>query len=173
MGETQNQFEKNADGTYHVVQTFNALLSCQYNYYSGCNIDSDQAKERCECNRHRRDGVRPYGDMLMNFPDLFEKQITVDLIKKKGFQFKDYRYGFFEYDLKCRNTLFACVNENGIVDHFKLYYKYECFHIYYSATQNKLFFDARGEYNEAQPFHVSDSKYSTVKAKIESLYKEV
>lgn len=166
------QYEKNANGTYKVMETYDANLYCQYMYHN-VKIGTDVAKEICECRRHRREGVRPYGDALIQFPDLFEKQITVDLLNKKEFQFKEYRYGFFEYDLKCRNTLFACVNENGIVDHFKLYHKYECFSIYYSATHNKLFFEQRGQYDEEQPYRVSDSKYNTIKKKIESLYKEV
>ena len=167
----KNEYKKNADGTYQVIATYNTQLSCHYNYL-GMLIDSATAKERCKFNQHRLQGVRPYGGILIQYPDLFEKQITVDLLNKKGYAFKQFSSDHLYYDMKCRNTLAACVNENGIVDHFETWNKYDYWMVYYSATQKKLLFKVPTGYSEVKPYTMSDTTYTTIKKKIESLYEE-
>jgi hypothetical protein len=160
---------KGENGMYNISETYSASLNCRYSYL---DPNSEAGKEQCVYNQHRAHGVKPIGGLLMHHPDLFEKQITVEALKAKGYEFVRRYDGYFMYDMKLRNSLFAHVNECGIVDHFSASYRYETRSFHYSATQGKLFYEGNGKYVEGQPWNWSDTKYNSVKKKIEALYKE-
>lgn len=163
---------KDENGEYIVTETCKAgSLRCGYSWQR--ELDTEVAKLSCAHYRCRREGVRPYGGTLMNTPDLFETQITSDLLVKKKYEFKQVHNGEFLYDLKCRGTFLAVVNACGIVDHFMLRYNYRTYWFCYSAKYNKLFYAKNGEYTEGKPRDLSDTKYDQIKKRVESLYKEV
>lgn len=167
----------NEDGMYDCVTTQTSRLRCRMNY-SAVDIHDPKVNAYCRFMQCRRNGMRSFGDILMHNPNLFEKQITVDALHKKGYAYvgttPEDRYGnkYFKYDMKCRNTVWACVNEYGIVDHFGVSYRYNVYKVYYSATQGKLFFDAHGCYTEDKPYNLSDAKVRFLMEKIPELYKE-
>lgn len=163
---------KNDEGIYIVTETCKAgSLRCGYSWQR--DIDSVAARNGCVHYQCRRNGVRPYGGILMNTPDLFETQITSDLLIKKKYNFESTQVDAFLYDLKCRGTFFAVVNACGIVDHFMLRYQYNTYWFCYSAKYDKLFYAKNGEYTEGKPRDLSDTKYDQIKKRVESLYKEV
>lgn len=162
---------KNEDGTYRVTQTFESELFCSAGYWRK-NIDSEDAKRDCVYNMCRRRGMATINDTFIRYPGLFEKFITVDVLIANKYSKEEYRRGFFEYDLKCRGTLKACVNELGIIDHFILYYRGYAFDLYYSDKYKRIFVRDGGRYDERTPYGVSQTKMEQVKTKIESLYKE-
>ena len=162
---------KNVDGKYTVTQTYTADLMCGTGYW-GVPIDSQDVIHNCKYYACRNSGVQPINDIFVKYPGLFDKSVTVDMLIKKNYERNDYLNGFFEYDMKCRGTLVACVNEMGIIDHFRLRYKHSSYRLYYSDKYNLLFIDSYMSYSETIPYNVSDAKWEQVKAKIAALYKE-
>ena len=163
--------QKNDDGTYKVTQTFIAALYCKMGWYAKL-IDSRDAVANCEYMQCRKRGVAPIADILIKYPGVFEKLITVDTLISKKCENERYINGYFEYDLKCRGSLKACVNEMGVVDHFKLYYRGYVQKLYYSSKYNMLFISDSGCYRENMPYFISDKKCEQIKEKLASLYKE-
>jgi hypothetical protein len=163
------------DGRFRVVETYNADLRCNQSYWNSPTITSEEAKSICVHYRCRRYGVSPIKDVFTQYPNLFDKYITVDVLKEKKFAPDECNMpgGYFEYDMKLRNTLKACVNKLGIVDHFVIKHRSYKFNVCYSAKYDKLFFyDRRGKYSEELPEIISETKYNQIKAKISALYKE-
>ena len=160
---------KNAEGRYDITEKYTARLHCTYSWN---DPDTELGKSLCQYNQHRKHGVEAVGGILMEYPDLFERQITVEALKANNYAFERRWNGFFSYNMNLRNTLFAYVNEYGVVDHFEAYYRSNCAHFYYSATQKKLFYARNGCYTEGKPSNWSDNKYNMVRRKIEALYKE-
>ena len=173
IGMKERTFVSDENGNYHVVEKYTANLRCQSSY---ADINSESSALHCDFMQCRHMGVKPFGDMLMQYPDMFETQITVDALQKKGYQHVGLtleRSGdYFKYDMKSRGTVWACVNECGIVDHFACSYKYNVFYVYYSEKYNKLFFNRNGKYDENRPYTLSDAKYNFLMTKIPELYKE-
>lgn len=169
----QATFTKDTNGRFVVTETYQADLRCGINWISHPLIDTEDAKRICIFYRCRNAGAHPIKDIFTQYDDPFNKNITVDLLQEKKFVAESYNRGFFEYDLKCRNTVKACVNEVGIVDHFIIKHRGYKFVVYYSAKYDKLFFSENGrDYHEEMPGAMSQAKYDQAKAKISALYKE-
>lgn len=164
-------YEKNANGTYRQTVVSDVNLHCG-NVYPSQDINAVNLSRYCAFYHCRRSGVKKVSDILIEYPDPFNKQITVDLLKAKGFEYERYHNGYFEYDLKMRNTLKACVNELGIVDHFIVKHRGYSFLAYYSEKYDELFYVESGKYIMRDEDYVSESKHSASKGKISSLYKE-
>jgi Zn ribbon nucleic-acid-binding protein len=164
---------KNEDGTLTVKETYNAKLTCNNTWYNQPSIDTDAAKRICTFYRCRNTGVMPIKDIFTQYDNPFDKSITVDVLQAKNLVAESYNREFFEYDLKCRNTVKACVNELGIVDHFVIKHRNSRFEVFYSAKYDKLFFCLNGrDYTEDVPDSISQTKYDQAKAKISALFKE-
>lgn len=169
----QVEFTKNDYDVFEVTETYNADLRCGQSYWSSPQIDTDAAKKVCVHYRCRNNGVRKIEDIFTKYPNLFDKHITVDVLNAKKYAYDGYVNNFFEYDLKCRNTVKACVNELGIVDHFIIKARTHRYYAYYSAKYDKLFFSNNGrDYDENMPYSVTETKYNQAKEKISALYKE-
>lgn len=166
-------YEKNDDGTYHQTATSDVNLCCSQTWPSH-NIDTIDVNRFCVYYRCRKSGVMPISDVFMKYPGPFEKQLTVDFLKEKGFAYEEYTNGYFEYDLKMRGTLKAYVNELGVVDHFAIKGRWDKYTIYYSDKYDEIFYVQNGNYVVFdEQDDVSSSKHNSVKAKISALYKEV
>lgn len=162
---------RNEDGTYHITSIFDANVFCGAAWPQRAIHDA-AVNNSCMFYRCRREGVKSVQDIFMKNPSLFDKHITVDFLKAKGFAYEGYKNGYFIYDLKLRGTLKACVNEIGIVDHFLITYKYRSYNVYYSEKYNELFYEDHSKYTNWVPDGVSPSKNDAVKTKITALYKE-
>lgn len=163
---------ENKNGTLVIHETYEATLKCGQAWYNLPSITSDDAKKICIHYRCRNMGVAPINDIFMQYPDMFDKYITVDVLNANKFDYSEYRFGYFEYDLKCRNSVKAYVNELGIVDHFVIKYRNYRYVAYYSAKYDMLFFYENGNYSTRMPNYISETKYNQAKAKISALYKE-
>ncbi len=163
--------KKNDDGTYTVTQNFVANLSCSTNYW-GKPIDSRDADEHCIYRKCRRSGMAPIDDIFVKYPGVFEKLIAVDTLIEKKCEYKGQCNGSFEYDLKMRGTLFAEVNEMGVVDRFRLSYRGHSYYLYYSDKHDIMFYAERGYYKEGVPYGVPSKKIEQVKEIVAKLYKE-
>ena len=76
---------KNDDGTYTITETSIAdTLQCDMTYR---DIDHQWTENQCMYNQCRKHGVRAHGSILMKYPDLFETQITNDLLLKKKYEY--------------------------------------------------------------------------------------
>lgn len=166
-------FTKNEDGTYNVTENFDAVLKCRQSYYNSPSIDSEAAKKICIFHRCRKNGVTEINDVFIQYPDLFDKQVAVDVLIAKKFTCDGNVNNYFEYDLKCRNTVKACVNKLGIIDHFVIKCRGYRYNTYYSAKYDQLFFSSNGrDYTTDMPYNMTENKYTQAKAKISALYKE-
>lgn len=164
--------ETDNNGNFTIKQTYTADLFCGLAYWNKPKINSEGAKSICRFFECRRRGVKEIEDTFTKYPGLFDKYIAVDALIANGFLCDGYTQDCFEYDMRLRNTLKACVNELGIVDHFVLTYRSRRCRVYYSAKYDKLFFECAGDYEEECPFDIAVTKYNAVKAKISALYKE-
>lgn len=162
----------NGDGTYSIKEEYKTPLACTLGYYTE-DINSENAKKNCQYTRCRRKGVKPIKDTFIKYPGLFNKQITADTLKAKKYEFERYSNGMYEYDLKMRGTVKACVNEMGIVDHFMLYIRGWAYTFYYSDTYNKLFFYDYHKYNDDTSDYLTSAKEAKILEKITQLYEEV
>lgn len=168
----QTILTSNGNGTYRYTQTSDVILNCTTNYPSQ-DIHKVDPQRYCAYYRCRNRGVKQINDIFTRLPNPFEKQITVDLLKKKGFEYDGFVNGYFEYDLKLRGTLKACVNELGIVDHFVIKYRYTRCTVFYADNYDQLMYvDDDNNYTEDISELISPSKHDAVKAKIYALYKE-
>lgn len=166
-------FEKDVDGTYRVTKISNSILRCGRTWYNSPPIDSASAKSICTYTQCRASGVTEIKDVFFKYPGLFDKQITADALMKNKYICTENRHDYFEYDLKCRNTIKACVNELGIVDHFIMKSRYSRYHVYYSAKYDLVLFnDGYGRYTTVVPNNVTESKLKQFKDKVSALYKE-
>lgn len=166
------QYVKNNDGTYTSTETTNVNLYCGSYSWNRVPIDSPNAKAICKYTQCRKKGVSTIEDIFTQYPDLFDKQVAVDVLNEKNSSYDGYRNGFFVYDLKCHDAVKACVNELGIIDHFIINFRTHTAKAYYSAKYDKLFFARNSEYAESPWFDLSENRYNQAKAKISALYKE-
>lgn len=166
-------YTKNADGTYTAVKTILTSLRCKQDWYNSPDINSDRAKQICIYHQCRRRGMQKISDFFTRHPDAFDKNATVDALIAKKYTHDNYRDGFFEYDLKCRNTVKACVNKAGIIDHFIIKSKGYSYIAFYSVKYDKIFWTENGvNYTESMPYHMTENKLEMAKKKIVELYKE-
>ena len=164
---------EDATGKMTIQETYEADLRCGQSWNNSPKITSDAVKKVCIYYRCRNAGTVKIEDIFTQYPDLFDKHITVDTLNEKGFTYEGYNAGFFEYDMKCRNTLKACVNELGIVDHFVIKHRGYRFNAFYSAKYDLLvFLDGERQYSTRTPYAMSDTKYTQAKTKITAMYKE-
>lgn len=166
------QYVKNNDGTYRKTETTNVNLYCGKHYWDRILIDDPITKTTCIYAQCRKRGTSPIEDTFSQYPDLFDKQVAVDVLNEKNSSYDGYEYPFFIYDLKCHDAVKACVNELGIIDHFIVSFRTHSVNAYYSAKYDKLFFSNNDFYAEHPWFDLSDNRYNQAKAKISALYKE-
>jgi hypothetical protein len=169
------QYTKNDDGTYHVQTTCDSKLGCYFSSWRYTDIDTEETKKKCQYYQCRAKGVQAIDDIFIKYPGIFNKQITIDLLVKKGFTNK-YPWPqdkLWSIDLGMRgNTLHALVNELGIVEYFMISHKYNRYTAFYSDTYDKLFFVKGDKYMEDMPGEMSQAKYNSAKKIIAALYKE-
>lgn len=167
-------YAANGDGTYHQCINSDVKLRCKMSAWQTVDINSKDAKKICKFNQCRDRGTSKIEDFFTKYPGAFDKQITVDLLIKKGFTYEGYYSNYFWYDLKLRGgTLKACVNEMGVVDHFIVKHRDYNFNAYYSKKYDKLFFERYNTYDENTPGNMSETKRRNATEKIVALYKEV
>ena len=165
-------YTSNGDGTYKENRVQDVKLKCKMSAWETYDIHSANINSICMHTQHRRQGVTEVHDFFMQYPDAFDKQITSDVLINRNYEFERHRNGFFEYDVKLRGALKACVNELGVVDHFIITHRDYSYVVYYSHKYDKLFFNSRDMYNENMPNRMSESKYNNVKTRIKALYEE-
>lgn len=164
--------ERNADGTYSVVEKYNTKLGCRASYYYTQNIESEKVKRDCIYLQCRRNGVREINDAFVKYPGMFEKQITADTLVANKCVFEGYNDGYYEYDMKMRGSVKACVNEMGIVDHFVVLARGWRYIFYYSDKYKKIFFNYYDKYYENTRDYITDSKADSIIKKLSSIYEE-
>ena len=169
--DKESTYMKNEDGTYHVTHTYNIKLQCDYGYWS-YDIDSKEAINQCPYYQCRKRGVQPINDIFVSHPEPFVKQLTVDALNKKKYQFLRYSDGYFQYDMKLRGTLKAMVNDFGIVEYFMFENRGWVYRLYYSDKYNKLFYADRTTYKSNIYDIMTEAKEKQILNKIAAMYEE-
>lgn len=172
IGNIDVQYVKIDDETYTRAAMDKVKLYCGKYSWSRSPINSPAANTACKYTQCRRKGVREISDIFAKYPDLFDKQATVDTLNEKNSSYDGYERGFFVYDLNCHNAVKVYVNSLGIIDHFTISFRTNTMTAFYSAKYDKIFFKDYDEYSEDVPYYISDTRYNQAKAKISALYKE-
>lgn len=172
IGNIDVQYVKNDDETYKRTAMDQVKLYCGKYSWDRSPIDSPAANTACKYTQCRRKGVREISDIFTKYPDLFDKQATVDALNEKNSSYDGYERGFFVYDLNCHNAVKAYVNSLGIINHFTISFRTNTMTAFYSAKYDKIFFENWKGYSESAPYNISDTRYNQAKAKISALYKE-
>lgn len=172
IGNIDVRYVKNDDETYTRTAMDKVKLYCGKYSWSRSPIDSPAADATCKYTQCRRKGVKEISDIFAKYPDLFDKQATVDALNEKNSSYDGCERGFFVYDLNCHNAVKAYVNPLGIIDHFTISFRTHTMTVFYSAKYDKIFFKNWEEYLEGAPYDISDTRYNQAKAKISALYKE-
>lgn len=165
------EYVRNEDGTYQRNETSTVKLGCTAGWLTQ-EVNTAAAKKGCAYVQCRRQGVVEIRDTFVKYPGLFNKSITVDLLEANKCVNEGYKNGHFEYDMKLRGTLKACVNTAGVVDHFRFVKRGASYNIYYSDTYNKLFYADWGRYEENMSDIMTEEKVQQILTKISKLYKE-
>lgn len=172
IGNINVQYIKNDDEIYTRTAMDKVKLYCGKYSWNRSLIDSPAADATCKYTQCRRKGVKEISDIFAKYPDLFDKQATVDALNEKNSTYEGYSRGFFVYDLKCHNAVKAYVNPLGIINHFTISFRTHTMIAFYSAKYDEIFFKNGEEYSENVPYDISDTRYNQAKAKISALYKE-
>ena len=172
IGNIGTQYVKIDDEIYTRTAMDKVNLYCGKHSWNRSLIDSPAADATCKYTQCRRKGVREISDVFVKYPDLFDKQATVDALNEKNSTYEGYSRGFFVYDLKCHNAVKAYVNPLGIINHFTISFRTHTMIAFYSAKYDEIFFKNWEEYSENVPYDISDTRYNQAKAKISALYKE-
>ena len=169
------KYTKNADGTYHIETSCDSMVGCGFNSWKYSNIDEESTKRNCQYHQCRAKGVQSIEDVFTKYPGLFNKSITIDTLQKKGLNNRRPNgIASWAIDLGLRgNTLYAVVNELGIVDRFIVRHRYSQYDAFYSDKYDKMFFVSGGKYTEELPGEMSQAKCNSAKRIIKALYKEV
>lgn len=165
------KYAPNEDGTYTCTDVSNVRLGCTIGWLT-VEVNKAEAKRNCHYAQCRRQGVATINDAFVQYPGLFNKSLTIDTLEENKYVNEGYKNGFFEYDMRLRGSLKACVNTNGIVDHFRFISRGWSTNIYYSDTYNKLFYADWDKYNDKIGDVMNDAKEQQILAKISKLYKE-
>jgi len=179
--KTNNQlsYTKQSDGQYCVSETYTSKLWCsQYSMSNRHELDESKASGYCLYARCRKAGVKSITDVFTTYPHLFDIAITTDQLIDKKWSYDGVKpYGtpdaYFTYNGHLRDSLYAIVNEAGIVNYFVAKHNRRESYFVYSAIYDKIFTLECGEYYEGLPSNFSDNKSENIYKKIRALYKGV
>ena len=159
---------------YEVTETFTSPLYCDVLGYRSVEVDRNHIESNCIYGACRRKGVGPLPDIFHKYPGIFDTAITSDVLLKKKYTCDGYGSycSAFEYDMKCRGTVKALVNNLGIVDRFEISYRGKTIYYAYSEKYDKLFWINGALYREDNPYWMPETKLAEVKKKIKALYEE-
>ena len=165
------KYKPNPDepGKYIFAYTFSGDLFC------GCNrsatINTPEADEVCKYLRCRHSGVSEFSDFFTTYPAAFTDFPTVDKLLEKKWVFERFNYGNAIYHHNRLTTLKAVVNNKGIINNFRAYYKRnDWVDMVYSDKYDKVFYIRNSRYSERSPSDMIDSKVASYTARIKELY---
>lgn len=161
----------NDNGSHSVTETYDAQLGCKKTYYTH-PLGSAETERRCIYRQCRIMGVTEINDIFVKYPNVFDRYLTVDALIEKKYAYEGYVDGYFVYDLKCRGSLKALVNEKGIVECYKVSTRGWDYYMAYSAIHNKIFI-TDGYYRDDISNYLSDSKKEMILKRLQKLYEEV
>lgn len=164
-------YTKNEDGSYAISETYNAKLGC-YIHWSTYPLGSPEAEQRCIFRQCRVRGVKKIDDIFIKYPNVFNTHLTVDTIIKNNYAYEGGRNGYLIYDLKCRGSLKACVNGEGIIECYECHSRGDVYYMHYSSTHNKLFFEYCDKYDENYTDFITENKKDMFLKRLKKLYEE-
>lgn len=143
-------------------------LTCGYSW-RGTNITADSCRNNCmyrSCNADSIESVKTFFD---KYPNAFDNMITVDAIK----DFKEIKNNGTDtlLKMKCRGTIHAVADANGIVHYFRVVSRHSIIDVFYSKKYNKLFVENSGKYIEFVPnWAFSADKIDYIQRTIAKMY---
>ena len=140
-------YTKNADGTYTYNQKQKCELKCG-NSRAFYSIDATEARGVCRYRQCTADTLKPFDDVFIKYPDLFDEMATIDALSNEQWNlyYKNSTYTKFKHTGKY--TLYAYINKLGILDRFVLEYRNGTYEFVYSAKYDKMFLIDYGCYEE-------------------------
>lgn len=162
------KYTKKEDDTFVLSSKSNVNLVCGNKIFHNVSITDAKRLDYCAYKKCTKGTLLASETFFSQYPNAFDEMITVDAIKFKNVCVN---YSYTELQLKCRGSLFACVNNKGIVDFFKFRTHYVDYILYYSKKYNKIFYNNRNRYQEWNcDYYVSSDRIDYIKKTIANLY---
>ena len=167
------KFIVNDDGSYNITTKTNAELYCNYGFWNGPGIDTEDARKQCKYHRCEAAGMEVYKDIFSKYPGIFDDILTVDVLVKKKWEFVTKESnGDCEFKIPLKFNLYAVVTSKGFIDHFYYLYRNSRFNFMYSPKYAKIIWNIWNGYDENAPREVTSTTIEKITKKIIELYKE-
>lgn len=174
-GVARATYTLNNEGRYEATKTYSTSLVCGNNYNS-IDIGSQSARDHCCYNRCVGAEPSTVIDVFTEYPGLFDDMATIKAVLKCGYKEISTVQGDTAFRLKGKNNIFAVMNDQQIVDHFRVTFRSNFWDVYYSSRYHKYFttkYAGNGNYDYIEwpkPYQLSDETFEYIRAKIASLY---
>lgn len=161
------------EGGFKETLTRNVVLECtNTGWFSYDSIMSDEAIQGCKKRQCENATEIEISDFFTKHPGAFDDIITIDTLLDNGYDV-GYNYTSSEYEYPMVDdeySLYAVINNIGIVDRFYVSYCGESWEVYYSKKYDKLFYDYRG-YATWDPIELDCMQVDEIKETIAKLYR--
>lgn len=168
----ERKYTLNDDGTYTVSEKRKINLRCSNrSYYSGPDINSEEARHSCKYSACASSGVNSYEDTFTKYPGLFDELITVDALNKKKWKFESKYSDHILFKATGSLRLYARINNYGIIDRFTYSYRNYDYDFVYSKKYKKIFWLSYAKYLEKVPSsNITPTNLAKIIEKVAEVY---
>lgn len=164
-----HKYTLNEDGTYNESSKRCVSLVC-HKTWDDWDINSQEARQRCIYAACEHATFNQIEDFWTRYPGAFDDMITVDKIIDFGYK-SMHKYGDnIEFTIRCRSTLYVCVNPQGICSSIKLVANRHTYYIRYSKKYDKVWYESHGTLSELSNLGLAESTVKSVTDKLRALY---
>ena len=165
---TSQKYSLNEDGTYNETTKRVVTLTCGNSW---SHPDISQARDICYDARCENATFKSIEDFWTRTPDAFDEFITIDRLLDCGYDNTFKTPNGIVVTIKSTCKLHACVNNQGIVYAFELWYQRRGYTIRYSKRYDKVYVEYAGNFREFNYIGISDSTRESILNKFRKLYK--
>ena len=171
--DSKVSYTKRNDGLYVKTETMPCILKCAASGYPYDTIESENARTYCIHNTCKNANMLEFSDFFTENPGVFDHIITKDRLEALGHIPMSGYDSTTEYKLNLRNQVWAVANKLGIIDHFILTYRRETYTLYYSKTNNMVYYINDRKYCVWDPYNMPESSKQMIRTKLAELYSEM
>ena len=163
------------ENRYEATRTYSTVLTCTKTCYSAF-IGSQNARDNCYYNRCVSAEPSTIIDIFTEYPGVFDDMATIKAVLKCGYKEITEIYGETAFRLKGKNNVLAVINDQQIVDRFRVTFRSNFWDVYYSSRYHRYYttkYSGNGNYDYVEwtkPYQLTDETFEYIKAKIASIY---
>ena len=160
----------NEDGTYTEKTTQNVNLRCGINWRKFMDINSEEANEYCRLGACQSAKFKSIEDFWTRYPGAFDEFITADRLIDTGHTESTKYNNQIWFDLKCKASVYAVVNEQGICTHFSIRYRHVRYEVRYSKKYDKAWYSDYESLRDLSEIGIAGSTMNSIMRKLRTLY---